>query len=179
VAYHIRGGGVVADNLDEASGPSSIRAATLAMANAGPGTNGSQFFIGYEDSRLPPNYTVFDTIDQTGLATLDKTARSGRGRRRPGRQARHRPHDHLWCDWTDEDDAPGGPVRSERATDMSTTEDEYDQIEYVALPVKRATRSMFSCSVITRTSAPPGIRTPTEGRLRPLPLPIGLPARGC
>ena len=50
---------------------------TLAMANAGPGTNGSQFFLVYKDSQLPPQYTVFGTIDQTGLATLDKIAAAG------------------------------------------------------------------------------------------------------
>jgi len=50
---------------------------TLAMANAGPGTNGSQFFLVFKDSQLPPNYTVFGTIDETGLATLDKIAAGG------------------------------------------------------------------------------------------------------
>ncbi|CAN5201617.1 peptidylprolyl isomerase [soil metagenome] len=50
---------------------------TLAMANAGPGTNGSQFFLVYQDSQLPPQYTVFGTIDETGLATLDKIAEAG------------------------------------------------------------------------------------------------------
>ncbi|BBZ17021.1 peptidylprolyl isomerase [Mycolicibacterium gadium] len=50
---------------------------TLAMANAGPGTNGSQFFLVYKDSQLPPGYTVFGTIDETGLATLDKIAAAG------------------------------------------------------------------------------------------------------
>ena len=50
---------------------------TLAMANAGPGTNGSQFFLVYKDSQLPPNYTVFGTIDETGLAPLDKIAAAG------------------------------------------------------------------------------------------------------
>jgi peptidyl-prolyl cis-trans isomerase B (cyclophilin B) len=50
---------------------------TLAMANAGPGTNGSQFFLVYKDSKLPPNYTVFGTIDETGLGTLDKIAAGG------------------------------------------------------------------------------------------------------
>jgi peptidyl-prolyl cis-trans isomerase B (cyclophilin B) len=47
------------------------------MANAGPGTNGSQFFLVCGDSRLPPQYTVFGTVDQTGLATLDKIAAAG------------------------------------------------------------------------------------------------------
>lgn len=50
---------------------------TLAMANAGPDTNGSQFFLVYRDSQLPPQYTVFGTIDETGLATLDKIAAAG------------------------------------------------------------------------------------------------------
>jgi peptidyl-prolyl cis-trans isomerase B (cyclophilin B) len=50
---------------------------TLAMANAGPGTNGSQFFLVYADSMLPPTYTVFGTIDATGLATLDDIAAAG------------------------------------------------------------------------------------------------------
>lgn len=50
---------------------------SLAMANAGANTNGSQFFLVYKDSKLPPNYTVFGTIDGTGLATLDKIAAAG------------------------------------------------------------------------------------------------------
>jgi eukaryotic-like serine/threonine-protein kinase len=50
---------------------------TVAMANAGPDTNGSQFFLVYRDSQLPPAYTVFGTIDATGLATLDKIAAAG------------------------------------------------------------------------------------------------------
>jgi peptidyl-prolyl cis-trans isomerase B (cyclophilin B) len=50
---------------------------TLAMANTGPGTNGSQFFLVYKDSQLPPTYTVFGTIDGAGLATLDKVAAGG------------------------------------------------------------------------------------------------------
>ena len=50
---------------------------TLAMANAGPGTNGSQFFLVYKDSKLPPNYTVFGSIDETGLQTLDNIAKAG------------------------------------------------------------------------------------------------------
>lgn len=50
---------------------------TLAMANAGPGTNGSQFFLVYKDSKLAPNYTVFGSIDEAGLQTLDKIAKTG------------------------------------------------------------------------------------------------------
>jgi peptidyl-prolyl cis-trans isomerase B (cyclophilin B) len=50
---------------------------TLAMANAGANTNGSQFFLVYKDSPLPPKYTAFGTIDATGLATLDKIAAAG------------------------------------------------------------------------------------------------------
>jgi peptidyl-prolyl cis-trans isomerase B (cyclophilin B) len=50
---------------------------TLAMANAGPNTNGSQFFLVYGDSELPPQYTVFGTIQADGLTTLDKIAQGG------------------------------------------------------------------------------------------------------
>ena len=50
---------------------------TLAMANSGPGTNGSQFFVVYADSALPPSYTVFGTVDETGLAVVDKIAAAG------------------------------------------------------------------------------------------------------
>jgi peptidyl-prolyl cis-trans isomerase B (cyclophilin B) len=50
---------------------------TLAMANSGPGTNGSQFFLVYKDSLLPPTYTVFGTVDSAGLATLEKVAAGG------------------------------------------------------------------------------------------------------
>lgn len=47
------------------------------MANAGPNTNGSQFFVVYGDSALRPNYTVFGTVGPAGLATLDKVAAGG------------------------------------------------------------------------------------------------------
>lgn len=50
---------------------------TLAMANSGPGTNGSQFFLMYEDTMLPPTYTAFGSIDAKGLAALDKIANAG------------------------------------------------------------------------------------------------------
>ncbi|GAA1230312.1 peptidylprolyl isomerase [Prauserella halophila] len=50
----------------------------LAMANAGPDTNGSQFFMVYgEASALPPDYTVFGTISDEGLKVLDEVAKAG------------------------------------------------------------------------------------------------------
>jgi peptidyl-prolyl cis-trans isomerase B (cyclophilin B) len=50
---------------------------TLAMANAGPDTNGSQFFLVYGAAYLRPNYTIFGTIGDAGLATLDRVAAAG------------------------------------------------------------------------------------------------------
>ncbi|MGH3761596.1 peptidylprolyl isomerase [Actinophytocola sp.] len=49
----------------------------LAMANAGPNTGGSQFFLVYGDSTLPPNYTVFGEVSEAGLKVLDKVAKGG------------------------------------------------------------------------------------------------------
>ena len=46
------------------------------MANAGAGTNGSQFFLVYKDSTLAPNYTPFATIT-SGLAVIQKIAVAG------------------------------------------------------------------------------------------------------
>ena len=39
-------------------------AGTVAMANAGPNTNGSQFFIMHVDYPLPPNYTIFGQVTE-------------------------------------------------------------------------------------------------------------------
>ena len=47
------------------------------MANAGPGTNGSQFFLVYKDSlTLPANYTPFGTI-VSGLKIVQNVAKAG------------------------------------------------------------------------------------------------------
>jgi cyclophilin family peptidyl-prolyl cis-trans isomerase len=47
---------------------------TVAMANAGPNTNGSQFFIVHgSDAGLPPSYTIFGVVT-SGLETLDAIA---------------------------------------------------------------------------------------------------------
>jgi len=51
---------------------------TLAMANAGPNTNGSQFFIVQKDYPLPPNYTIFGQVTD-GLDVLDKIATTPTG----------------------------------------------------------------------------------------------------
>lgn len=46
---------------------------TLAMANAGPNTNGSQFFIMHQDNDLPHKYTIFGKV-VSGLETVDAIA---------------------------------------------------------------------------------------------------------
>lgn len=46
---------------------------TVAMANAGPNTNGSQFFIMHKDYSLPKNYVIFGEVIE-GLNTVDKIA---------------------------------------------------------------------------------------------------------
>ncbi len=49
---------------------------TLAMANAGPNTNGSQFFIVHGgNTGLPPNYTIFGQLTE-GEDTLNTLATS-------------------------------------------------------------------------------------------------------
>lgn len=49
----------------------------LAMANAGPDTNGSQFFLVFANSALRPNYTIFGSVRPLGLRTLDRIAAGG------------------------------------------------------------------------------------------------------
>ena len=53
-------------------------AGTVAMANTGqPDSGGSQFFLVYADSQLPPDYTVFGTVSPAGMTTLNKIAAGG------------------------------------------------------------------------------------------------------
>ncbi|MFF5504277.1 peptidylprolyl isomerase [Streptomyces roseolus] len=71
------------ENLDAlgkagADGKVTYKAGTVAMANTGqPGTGGSQFFLVYKDSKLPPQYTPFGTIDAAGLAAVQKVGAAG------------------------------------------------------------------------------------------------------
>lgn len=60
----------------DASGQVVYPRGTVAMANGGPGTNGSQFFLVYRDSPLQPNYTPFGRITK-GLEILDAVAKGG------------------------------------------------------------------------------------------------------
>jgi peptidyl-prolyl cis-trans isomerase B (cyclophilin B) len=50
---------------------------TVAMANSGQGFDGSQFFLVWDDSQLPPAYTVVGTVDEAGQAVLDEVAANG------------------------------------------------------------------------------------------------------
>ncbi len=50
---------------------------TLAMANAGPDTNGSQFFIMHQEVDLPKNYVIFGrATDEASLKVIDALANS-------------------------------------------------------------------------------------------------------
>jgi cyclophilin family peptidyl-prolyl cis-trans isomerase len=69
------------------------KAGTVAMANAGPNTNGSQFFIMHVDYGLPPNYTIFGRVTE-GQDIVDKIASTA----------------------TDRNDKPITPVTMEKVT---------------------------------------------------------------
>ena len=58
---------------DELEGPGTYSRGTVAMANAGPNTNGSQFFIMHADYGLPHNYTIFGNV-VAGIETVDAIA---------------------------------------------------------------------------------------------------------
>jgi cyclophilin family peptidyl-prolyl cis-trans isomerase len=69
------------------------KAGTVAMANSGPNTNGSQFFIMHVDYPLPPNYTKFGQLIE-GQDVVDAIAQSQ----------------------TDRNDKPTSPVTMEKVT---------------------------------------------------------------
>ncbi len=59
-----------------AEGLNNYPAGTVAMANSGPGTNGSQFFLVFADTTLGSNYTIWGTITQ-GLDIVRAIAKAG------------------------------------------------------------------------------------------------------
>jgi peptidyl-prolyl cis-trans isomerase B (cyclophilin B) len=59
------------------TGKETYKRGTIAMANSGQGFDGSQFFLVYGDSQLPPSYTVVGTVSDTGLKVLDTIAANG------------------------------------------------------------------------------------------------------
>ncbi len=63
------------ENLPTATGVNYPRG-TVAMANAGAGTSGSQFFIVYKDTTLPASYTIWGTV-VSGLDVVEKIGEAG------------------------------------------------------------------------------------------------------
>lgn len=63
------------ENLPEAV-ENNYPTGTVAMANAGPGTSGSQFFLVYQDTTLGPDYTIWGSIT-SGLDILQTIASAG------------------------------------------------------------------------------------------------------
>jgi peptidyl-prolyl cis-trans isomerase B (cyclophilin B) len=61
---------------DENLAGATYPAGTVAMANAGPNTNGSQFFFTWQNTTLPPAYTPFGTVIR-GMKVLQKIAAAG------------------------------------------------------------------------------------------------------
>lgn len=72
---------------DETHSRTSYNRGTLAMANSGPNTNGSQFFIMHADYRLPNAYTIFGEVTD-GMDVVDSIAGAPTG-------AQDRPQDPV------------------------------------------------------------------------------------
>ena len=63
------------ENLPQAA-QANYPAGVVAMANSGANTNGSQFFIVYEDTSLPPSYTIWGKVTK-GLEIVQSIAKEG------------------------------------------------------------------------------------------------------
>ena len=88
-------GGRFNDEINRSSAlyQGAYTAGTVAMANAGPNTNGSQFFIMHVDYPLPPSYSKFGRVTE-GQDVVDAIANSA----------------------TDRNDRPQDEVRMEKVT---------------------------------------------------------------
>ena len=71
---------------DELNNPSPYTRGTLAMANAGPNTNGSQFFVCLADVGLPYSYTIFGDVTE-GMDAVDAIAGLPRAGEQPTEDA--------------------------------------------------------------------------------------------
>ncbi len=73
-------GGKFADEINPGSEVyrRGYKAGTVAMANAGPDTNGSQFFIMHVDYSLPPKYSIFGRVTE-GQNVIDTIASTPTG----------------------------------------------------------------------------------------------------
>jgi len=72
---------------DEIEGTGKYDRGVVAMANSGPHTNGSQFFICHTDAGLPHSYTIFGKVT-SGLEAVDSIATAATDRN-------DRPHDDV------------------------------------------------------------------------------------
>ena len=71
-------GGPTYRYAEEVSPDTTYPRGTIAMAKTSePNTTGSQFFLCFVDTQLPPEYTVVGTVDEAGLEVLDKVAAGG------------------------------------------------------------------------------------------------------
>lgn len=71
-------GGPTYKYAEEVTPETTYPRGTIAMAKtSAPNTTGSQFFLAFVDTTLPPEYTVVGTIDEGGLQVLETVAAGG------------------------------------------------------------------------------------------------------
>ena len=71
-------GGPTYKYAEEVGADTKYPKGTIAMAKtSAPNTTGSQFFLCFVDTQLPPEYTVVGTVDDAGLKVLEKVAKGG------------------------------------------------------------------------------------------------------